>query len=553
MNHAVALCRKSTTDRQELSLEGQKREIEDYARQNALEIVRCYEIEETGYSAGDAMRYRRKFEEFKHSLFDLAEGFQELKLLVWSTDRLGRIEPDEFAHFHWECRLRNIRIVFVTEQEASAEGLGGSVLRLVKFSQAKEFSEKLGLQVKRGKCDHALQGAQKNICFALGGADVFGYRRAMCDGDGNFVDANGRCAEQPFILEKKFWNANPRLRSRYVVQEEEANVVQRIFRMRLDGMGALRIAKALNQEGIRPPRAQKWSKRSVQNILTNRIYSGYFCFNRRCTGKTLKGKLVFSDVVTIHDPSIAIMSEEDFDRVRLMAASRRTTSGASSAGRPSTYEFAKKIFCGECGSVYTDRRYGDRPVYVCSGKRYRGICASQNDLDGANLLEVFSSLARQKLEEMSTEENLGKIVGEINKALGDSTPFVDVSVLEKSIAMQRLKLQALFKGDLTPELQRIFEAEKAVLISLEKKQDELLKARSIWARRVDISTVRAFVKSVRLTGQDIRQIIDKMLHSIVVCGKNALINFYAAPSEIVIDGMRVAQATGGVKWATAFS
>lgn len=76
---------------------------------------------------------------------------------------------------------------------------------------------------------------------------------------------------------------------RLIPEEEEAQIVRRIFHLAEKGMGPTEIAGILNQEGISPPgwrrgRAQgksgKWGKGTVSAILKNQVYTGDFVYGK---------------------------------------------------------------------------------------------------------------------------------------------------------------------------------------------------------------------------------------------------------------------------------
>ncbi|SFS98715.1 recombinase family protein [Marininema halotolerans] len=64
------------------------------------------------------------------------------------------------------------------------------------------------------------------------------------------------------------------------MNEEEANVVHKIFDWYIQGWGYKRIMKELNFRGIRPKTISKWQITSVQRIIRNPIYCGDFILNQ---------------------------------------------------------------------------------------------------------------------------------------------------------------------------------------------------------------------------------------------------------------------------------
>jgi site-specific DNA recombinase len=59
-----------------------------------------------------------------------------------------------------------------------------------------------------------------------------------------------------------------------VVVDEWAEIVKRIYRMALQGDGVNKIARILNQEGVRTKNNCRWYPRTVKLVLENRTYTG---------------------------------------------------------------------------------------------------------------------------------------------------------------------------------------------------------------------------------------------------------------------------------------
>src|SRR5215470_16395607 len=66
------------------------------------------------------------------------------------------------------------------------------------------------------------------------------------------------------------------------VNEEQAAVVRRIFALCAEGQGFTRIAKALNEDGVAPPRrASGWAPTAIREILARTLYRGEVVWNRK--------------------------------------------------------------------------------------------------------------------------------------------------------------------------------------------------------------------------------------------------------------------------------
>jgi site-specific DNA recombinase len=66
------------------------------------------------------------------------------------------------------------------------------------------------------------------------------------------------------------------------VNEEQAAVVRRIFELCAGGKGFTRIAKALNQDGVTPPRGdgRGWAPTAVREMLYRPLYRGQIVWNK---------------------------------------------------------------------------------------------------------------------------------------------------------------------------------------------------------------------------------------------------------------------------------
>lgn len=152
-------------------------------------------------------------------------------------------------------------------------------------------------------------------------------------------------------------------KTKWVIDEESAAVVRRIFQMFIDGYGVCKIARILSEEKILIPAAYakikynrpirgyedqyKWCVNTITRMLEVVEYTGklanfksvrksYKCKKR---SKTSKDEwMVFENT---HEP---IISQHDFDIVQEMRANRR---------RPQKFEevspYSGVVFCGECG------------------------------------------------------------------------------------------------------------------------------------------------------------------------------------------------------------
>ncbi len=136
-------------------------------------------------------------------------------------------------------------------------------------------------------------------------------------------------------------------KTEYVVIEEKANVVRKIFQMKLDGMGADSIVRSLRKQGIKTSSGRWFNVGTVRKYLKN----------ERVMGWLRKSTVVYTDdgrterhptnrVIKDYYPEI--VSEEDFNAVQM--SFRKMSSGKrSKIANP----LRGLMECPKCGRVMT--------------------------------------------------------------------------------------------------------------------------------------------------------------------------------------------------------
>lgn len=208
------------------------------------------------------------------------------------------------------------------------------------------------------------------------------------------------------------YKRNPLNRHQLLVDEPAAAVIRDIFRWRLEGMSADRIAGRLNQLGIPSPAEHKrrsgsnctytfqkkdvplWSAGPVIRILKNRIYTGTLE-----QGKTksnpfyhkLTKRLPQDEWAVKEKAHEAIISEECFRAVeRLLKTDSRISPSAKK-----TYLLSGLVRCAACQNTLTRQPVGKYTYYRCSlEKEGTGSCA------GCRMpAEKLEAVVQQKIRE----------------------------------------------------------------------------------------------------------------------------------------------------------
>ena len=167
----------------------------------------------------------------------------------------------------------------------------------------------------------------------------------------------------------------------YVVVPEEAEVVRRIYREYLEGLGATAIMKGLNDDGIRTRTGKPWRIGGVLKILKNYNYTGNLLLQKTYSENHLtKRKLVNNGeqpqyhVEGAHEVIIDLatweaVQEEIERRAEYYAPTKKAAS----------YPFTGLIVCGTCGKHYRRKTTASGVIWVCTTYNTHGkkACASK--------------------------------------------------------------------------------------------------------------------------------------------------------------------------------
>ncbi len=171
-------------------------------------------------------------------------------------------------------------------------------------------------------------------------------------------------------------------KGRYIIEPDEAELVQGIFSDYLSGKGTTAIANALNKEGVYTRLGFTWHPSSLQKILRNYNYTGNLLLQKTyrenyLTKRTRRnnGELPKYHAVDTHEP---IISLETFEAVQA-EIERRASLHAPKKICTARYPFSGKIVCAKCGKHFRRKTTRSGIVWVCSTYNTQGkaACASK--------------------------------------------------------------------------------------------------------------------------------------------------------------------------------
>ena len=138
----VAYIRRSTT-KQEMSLAGQRADIERFAKENGYEIIRWYE--DDGIS-GDATEKRAGFRQMHH---DATNGRDFDLIISWDLSRFGRFDSIEAGRWVDPLRRAGVKLVTVKEGPADWTSFEGRVISAINSEAKHQFLEGIAESASR--------------------------------------------------------------------------------------------------------------------------------------------------------------------------------------------------------------------------------------------------------------------------------------------------------------------------------------------------------------------------------------------------------------------
>jgi site-specific DNA recombinase len=450
---AAGYVRVSTSMQEEsgYSLPAQERKIKDYAKANGWQLGRIYT--ETG-SGGDNAR------PVLAELFDALEGIDFL--LITEIDRFGR---DDSFLFDLYRRLEDAKVVLIATEENIDGSDNGLLLRGIKSALGAHEKRQISKRVKKAITERATQGKHHANWPE-------GYERSIKAKNG--VDA----------------------RIGGAVVEAEAVIIRRIFQESADGVPQLRIAKQLNQVGIRTANGSEWRQSRVRSILDNVTYLGKIETN----GEVCDGT---------HTP---IIEQAVWDRVHaLRQANKRGKNGSSAGRQPKRHLFSHGLLkCGHCGGSMLPHkpvRGGGAERYECATKRNGGPDACVMGSVPRVLLDsaVFDYFEKVAVDLEATKAQIENAISA--KQVETGALLGDAKQLEAKRASSLKRVQQQFKaGDISAAEWRELKAEMAAELKLATDAREQLERNAATTSAQALTVAEADSAAVELLASIRREI-----------------------------------------------
>ena len=338
---------------------------------------------------------------------------------------------------------------------------------------------------------------------------------------------------------------DPENPKRWIVDEEAARVVRRIYRMTLEGVGTEQIAAKLEEDGVLTPRAYwlskginrpgkvkelpptHWNSSSVIKMLSVQEYCGDI-LNFKTYSKSYKNKkrlendrenwAIFKDV---HEPIIERAVFEQVQQKRGKMRKRQAKDGERSM-------FSGLLVCADCGSnLHFHFNQGNPEIkyFNCSNyKGNRGTCGSTHYVRVDFLEQVVLGEIRRltKYAGLYEDDFLKEVIGHSRQAEETERRLKEKEL--KSLLARDDELDGLFEriyednvsgklsDDRFAKMSRRYEEEQKELSEKIKKLRSEIEKQSSRAASTDmfVSIVRKYTRARKLTPRMLNELVEKI-------------------------------------------
>ena len=389
--NVVIYARYSSHNQTEQSIEGQLKVCYEYAKKHKLTVINEY-IDRAISGTSDNR------EQFQKMIKD-SEQRQFQGVLLYQLDRFARNRIESAIN---ENTLNKNGVEIISAKENLSNDPSGKLLKGVIETVNEYYSNELSVKVKRGMDINAEK------CYYNGGIVPLGLKLQVVE------VMNGPFGKK--IKKKKF-----------VIDEEKAPIVQKIFDMYIKDNTMADIIRYLNKQKIKTAQGKEFNKNNIRLVITNKKYIGIYAYK----GKEIKGA-----IPSIIEEDVFYKAQEKLEKNKHAPARKRAKA---------QYLLTTKLFCGNCkemmvGVSGTSGTGNLHCYYSCKGS-WQGKCARKNI--GKDYLE---DLVVEKAREILTDKNIDILANGVIEYLKKQEDRTDLKRLQKMLSKKEKEKDNLLES-----------------------------------------------------------------------------------------------------------
>lgn len=463
MERAVNYCRCSTEEEsQRDALKIQTMESREWIQRMGWIQVDEYVEAKSGTQIKGRTEYQRLFEDMLEDKFDI--------IVIKDQDRLMRNTKDWYL-FLDRMLLNGKRLYMYLEHKYYTPD--DALITGIRAIMAEEYSRTLSRKI-----NNAHKGRQEKGSSVVINSNAYGFIKT------------GRQAP--------------------VIHEAEAEAINRMYDLSIEGYGATLISKQLYQEGYADRQGKPYPDARIRRIIRNPIYMGTAVMNKRHFDFETKQLIQNPPEEWIYHKNIvpAIVSPEKWRKANAAMDERLRLEGSfRTCSSRQEHILTHKIFCGLCGESYyrTTRKRKAGPVrewkcssYLKYGRTtpHRKRKVEQPPDMGCDNIHLEEAVLMELLEDIRTEYYSP---GEGNPAIIESM----MQLLEQALSNRN--------QDKTPSLERQkrkLEHQKDVL--LDKLLNEVITDEEFKGKKTELNLAIARIQEEQERQKEDRLAADQL-------------------------------------------
>ncbi|MDD4564251.1 MAG: recombinase family protein [Eubacteriales bacterium] len=448
MDKVVYYGRVSTEEKdQVLALSRQKEELEEYINsQIDWELVGAYVDEgKSGTSEQGRKQYQKLYDDLESDKFDI--------VVIKDISRLNR---DTLNWYLFVDRLlKNEKKLFFYDEKNYYRPDDALIIG-VRALIAAQFSRDLSKKINMAHTQRAKKG------------------RAVTNG--------------------KMWGYNQH-DGQLTINEEQAEVVRKVFAMYIDGMGFRTIVKEFTRLGIFNQDGNEFSETTLKRMIRNEKYKGVLISNKRHKDfDTKKVNDVPEDQWIVREGAVPpIVSTEIWDQANEILAGKRQVykdgdkekmAGYFKGG----YVYSGKIKCEACGETYWHQTYkyttkkgmAEQDVWQCGTYRKFGKYTEDGCGNPQIKTEELDRMVKGVIFDFWNNKDsvIKNALKALDKSLGEDTSLEEIKKCDSEIAKLEKKKENLINMRVNAEITKdefVMQKEKleGVIENFRKQTKEL--------------------------------------------------------------------------------
>ena len=444
--NAVIYARYSSHNQTECSIEGQLEECRRYAENNNINIVGEYIDRAKSGTKDDRDNFLKMIEDSKNKTF---EG-----ILVYQLDRFARNKYDSVI-YKKQLKERGIRVL--SARENISQDASGILMESVLEGMAEYFSVELGQKVRRGMKLNA------NNCYYNGGTVPLGYKLEIVNDD------------------KFNNNIKKAVKKKFVIDEDKAPIVKKIFEMYAEDKRMVEIIDYLNEIGLTTAYNKPFNKSSIRRILENKKYIGVY---------TYRGEEKENAIPRIIEDELFYKVQKELENNSLAPARRRAKT---------EYLLSNKLYCGLCKDKMTGKsgtsKTGKLHTYYACKSANKHIC----DMEAVKKEDIEDIIAKA-CQDILTKDNINSVAKKIVEYANNEQDTIEYKELNKSLKVNMRKkdnlINAISECEETDTRQSLFDELSKIQKTLDEVNKSLLveKAKHL---KIGMTEVKYFLNNLK--------------------------------------------------------